>query len=457
MSLPEGSVRRDTAIARGLEALAHDDTGSVPIQFLWHGRPHIDPLDFDHVIASRAVLRRGWRRIWHEQPGIGSPLVLLRENEIDPRISALGEALPVTAVFEPSANGGTLSVYDSLQKNSDHARYRGEALARDYTAPLAYMLRRDDIMPEMRALLHAGRFLKKLGLYRLSPYDPDKIPVVLVHGLTSTSQVWANMVNDLGADPKLRDRYQFWTFSYPTGVPILYSAMRLRQELASMRAHCDPDHKNPNLDRIVLVGHSMGGILSRMMISHSNERLLDWTPRPLEELQLPLEVETMARDMMIFEPQPYIGRAIFIAAPHRGSHVASLKIVQRATSLIRVPREIKNAVLTALTLNPDLALVLVPDNLLGSLNSVGDLRPSSDFMMAMADQPIAPGTPYHSIIATGRREEGKALADTDDGLVAYPSAHLEGAESEITVAGPHKIFDHTETIAEVARILKLHR
>ena len=77
--------------------------------------------------------------------------------------------------------------------------------------------------------LRAGNYAGKTGLYILQPYDPDRIPVIFVHGLISTPQMWLNVINELNADPVLRARYQYWVFAYPTGNPLAYSALRLRE------------------------------------------------------------------------------------------------------------------------------------------------------------------------------------------------------------------------------------
>src|SRR5213595_1763464 len=100
--------------------------------------------------------------------------------------------------------------------------------------------------------LRSAHYEKKTGLYFLQPYDPDRIPVVFVHGLISTPFSWVQTINGLQADPEIRKRYQFWVFAYPTGNPVLYSALRLREELAKVDK-LYPDHKG-----YVLVGHSMG-------------------------------------------------------------------------------------------------------------------------------------------------------------------------------------------------------
>src|SRR5947208_15899225 len=103
--------------------------------------------------------------------------------------------------------------------------------------------------------LRSAHYEKKTGLYFLQPYDPDRIPGVFVHGLISTPFDWGQTINGLLADPELRKRYQFWVFAYPTGNPVLYSPLRLREELAKVdkryRAHRDD----------LLVGQSMGGLV----------------------------------------------------------------------------------------------------------------------------------------------------------------------------------------------------
>ena len=93
----------------------------------------------------------------------------------------------------------------------------------------------------------------------LHPYSPGKIPVVLVHGTLSSPVRWAELVNELEGDPRIRQRFQIWIFLYDTGNPIAYSAGRLRAALTATLQELDPEGKDPALRRMVVIGHSQGG------------------------------------------------------------------------------------------------------------------------------------------------------------------------------------------------------
>jgi hypothetical protein len=61
--------------------------------------------------------------------------------------------------------------------------------------------------------------------------------------------------------------------------------------------------------------------------------------------------------------------------------------------------------------------------------------------------------PTHSIVAVSG---DKLLAEDDDGVVNYESAHLDGVESEVVIRSWHSVQGHPLAIAEVRRILYLH-
>jgi hypothetical protein len=85
------------------------------------------------------------------------------------------------------------------------------------------------------------------------------------------------------------------------------------------------------------------------------------------------------------------------------------------------------------------------------LSSVYRLSPNNPLYAAMDRIPIQ--VPYHSII--GDRGKGDT-PNSSDGVVQYWSSHLEGAQSELIVPGPHGSYSLPQTIAELKRILKLH-
>ncbi len=286
---------------------------------------------------------------------------------------------------------------------------------------------------------------KKIGLYFLQPYDPDRIPVVFVHGLFSTPFTWVETINGLQTDPEIRKRDQFWVFSYTTGNPILYSALRLREELA--RA----DRVYPNHKPYVVVGHSMGGMLTHAQVTTV-------TPETWEKDK---QIGTVAkrifadnqRDSLIvramtYRANPRISRVVFVCTPHRGSDIATGGIGNLGISLIRLPGTIAGAITSSVT-SADLQQLTGSSKRLPS--SVSGLKPSNPALPVLNSPKIT--VPYHSII--GDRGKGDSPHSTD-GVVAYWSSHLDGAQSEYIVPGPHSLTGFPQTIAELRRILKLH-
>jgi len=78
---------------------------------------------------------------------------------------------------------------------------------------------------------------------------------------------------------------------------------------------------------------------------------------------------------------------------------------------------------------------------------------SNPSLKTLATLPIAPDVQVHSIIAV----KGSGLiADGDDGVVEYKSAHIEGVESELVVHSGHSTQATPETIEEVRPILYEH-
>jgi hypothetical protein len=260
------------------------------------------------------------------------------------------------------------------------------------------------------------------------------------------------MIEGLQADPIIRENYQFWTFGYPTGEPVLYSASVLRRALLQAREQYDPGGSDPAFDQMVLIGHSLGGILAKLMAQDSRSRLWETiSAQPSARLDGPAEARELLRQAFFFKPLPEVRRIIFIATPHRGSHLDRGALHALGSRLIRHGDHLQRAYNTLLESNgPDFFLNTFRQ---GLPTSVDQLTWEHPRLLALCDLGIDPVVNYHSIIADHRdppREGGT------DGVVPYASAHLEGAASELLVPGSHLCQAQHLVIRECRRILTEH-
>ncbi len=281
-----------------------------------------------------------------------------------------------------------------------------------------------------RYLLLTNRFSDPRLIF-LEPYDSDKIPVVFIHGLLSTPRMWGPVVTALLANETIRQRYQFWFFYYPTGQPIPLSALQLRDALdAAVRTH----HVRQPL---VLIGHSMGGLLARAQIT-------GFTPAAAAQIVpgvASLPADNPVRRALLFAPRPDIARAIFIATPHRGSHFALNGIAGLGVRLIRLPLWLQDELAS-------IAELPFTDHSRRFPTSICGLSPNSSFLRALDAAPTT--VPQHSIIANRGQSD---LLRSSDGIVPYTSAHRAEAVSEVIVPAGHGGFSHPLALAEIERIL----
>jgi pimeloyl-ACP methyl ester carboxylesterase len=288
-------------------------------------------------------------------------------------------------------------------------------------------------------------------LAALQPHRPGQIPVVLVHGTASNPATWAGLVNDLTSDPRIRESFSFWFFTYETGNPIPYSALRLRRALAEAVTTLDPEGEDGALREMVVIGHSQGGLLTKLIAVDTGSRFWDaFSAVPLEELRLQEETRELLREAMFIEPSPSVGRVVFIATPHRGSYLTEYSVVGLLARGVRLPLTLARATGDILTANPD-ALRFDPRRT--RIGSLYGMTPGNPGLMALSEIPIAPGIPAHSIVAV--RGDGP-LEDASDGVVEYRSAHIEGVESELIVRSGHSVISHPQAVLEVRRILLRH-
>ena len=294
----------------------------------------------------------------------------------------------------------------------------------------------------------SGLMAERPPLVSTTPYRPGLVPVVFVHGTASSPVRWAELYNRLQADPEIRSRFQFWFFQYDSNKPIALSALLLREALGSAVAQLDPEGRDPALRRMVLIGHSQGGLLVKMQSIDSGDRLWNAVSRkPLDELRLTDANRELLRRGLFVEPLPEVSRVVFIATPHRGSFLAGRRIIANLLRrLTHLPFQ-----LTALS--ADVARNLDAAKSPFTPTAVDNMSPRHPFILGLQEIPVAASIEAHSIIAvkgTGPAEEG------NDGVVEYTSAHIDGVESELVVRSPHSCQGNPHTMEEVRRILRLH-
>jgi pimeloyl-ACP methyl ester carboxylesterase len=385
------------------------------------------------------------------KPGVGAPVVAELPFAVDPK--STGPRKPfskrygnATAVVRVAGDKATLELLDPFSVESVSFAGRTRPLAADYGAPVCQAVGRDRVDKlGLARLLNPEEYAQTTYLARLQPYDPRRIPVLLVHGLQDSPATWLPMYLELMKDSEIRKNFQFWVFSYPSGYPYPYSASLLRKELARMRRDY-PGHKD-----MVLVGHSMGGVINRLMVMDAGDRIwVETFGKPPSETRLGGRTRRVMEEVYVFERQPKIGRVIFLSSPHGGSELASNWLGRTASRLVRPPAFIADVVDSARHL---VTLDSAGAHLGNVPNSIDTLSPRDRFVRAAKKIPIHPGIPYHSIV--GDRGKGDT-PDSSDGVVAYWSSHLEGAVSERIVPSHHSSHQSPEGIDEVRRILLEH-
>ncbi len=409
--------------------------------------PERDPRLYDYVPAQNLEISGLYMKERTVKPGLGAPVVAIRREARDDAKEqfALSRGYyGLTAVARFSGNRCRMEFLDPLDFERVTLAGRSYPLAADFTAPFALLL--SDTSPgklEFLNFLRPGEAADSARIARLQPFDPNRTTVLVIHGLGSSPATWAPVVAALRGDPEIRRRYQFWFYEYPSGYPYPYSAAILRRELdAALKEF-------PQRQPLILIGHSMGGLISRLMITDSGDHL--WQRlygRPPETLRMSKESRDAVVESVKFKSRPEVGRVIFISSPHRGSEMADNWPARLAAKLIRLPKTVVSAGVGTLR-----AVVTGPENRAGrhAPTSLDTLSPHNPFVMAVNELPLRRGVPYHSIV--GDRGKGDT-PHSSDGIVPYWSSHLDGAVSEKIVPSGHSAHQHPEAIAEVLRILK---
>jgi pimeloyl-ACP methyl ester carboxylesterase len=399
----------------------------------------------------------------YHTPGIGAAVAarvirsdsVARGVQVAPRLRIPASfVLTIPSPRRQLATGsvhGTVAVYNIFDSASVAINNQPVPIEYDQTAARVISLGQTPILRnEINAFLYGDLLNTSPRLVGLEPHRKGRMPIVLIHGTASSNVRWADLVNDLLEDSRIREHYEFWAFTYASGAPIPYSALTLRDTLQQALTALGGEASDPALGHMVLIGHSQGGLLAKMLVVDPGDALFNkLSKRPLEQLKLDEDSRTLLRRGLFPTPMPEVERVIFIATPQRGSYVAAFSVARLVGRLVTLPLAVTKAGASIITGNAD-ALTFDPSRF--RVGSIYGMSPGNPFIKALADTPVAPGVHAHSIIAV----EGDGPVESgDDGVVKYESAHIDGVDSELVVRSGHSTQSNPVTIAEVQRILLL--
>jgi pimeloyl-ACP methyl ester carboxylesterase len=363
------------------------------------------------------------------------------------------------AATDPLAPHFVLELHDPFDRQSIEVCGRDVPLEADLSTPLAYFLNQpqfQDSSLSTLGLLRPGEAKQLQGLYMLEPFDPQKMPVVMVHGLWSSPITWMEMYNDLRSDPLVRDHYQFWFYMYPTGQPFWFSATQMREDLAMMRRELDPSRQHPALDQMVLVGHSMGGLVSKLQtVESSDEFWRTMSDREFAELKADEDVIRSLAGTFYFSPSPSIRRVVTLGTPHRGSEFSNGVTRWLGDKLIMLPKKMMEGRDALIAKNRDFFRPGAPLDIRTSIDS---LSPDSPVLPVLLAAVPGPWVSFHNVV--GREPDPgwkRYLVGEGDGVVSLASARLDNMRqlrSQIIVPADHiSVHRHPQSILEVRRVL----
>jgi len=386
----------------------------------------------------------------HQIEGIGVPLVGFRKNSgreaVEKWFPPEGITRAVTAVAIPSTSGNVeIRLIDRTRTETVTVGGKSHLLAADFTVPFTTLL-------EKAGALYSSGFIDMVrqrpyrdsGFYLMEPYDPNRTPLIFIHGLLSTPLAWAELTNELWAVPAVRRRYQIWHYDYPTNAAALYSARVMRGQLDELRRFLDPDGRDPAMQRTVVIAHSMGGLLAKTLAVEPRDAFWDAVfTRPLSSLDVtPAERATLV-EAFYWKPRGNVDRLIFCSVPFRGSTLASSLIGRRGSAIIAPSPKFQDFFREVERKNPGMLQPDYASLTKGKVTSVVTLTPHMRSMEILDKLPLTPGTAAH--IITGSM----------DSVVQRSSATVADAESNIEVPAGHGSFRHPLAIAEIIRILEL--
>jgi pimeloyl-ACP methyl ester carboxylesterase len=431
--------------------------GEIELQL---DQTHFSPLPsggFEQILLADQFRVRGLS-VRNRDAGIGTPLIC-----VPPADSKMefGLSIPATVLLRGPASLAALTsgqgvcpleLYSGLSESTVTIGAAQIPLEIDLTTYRAYNLSQSKVwkLGKLQFLAPAERIPNQLILHE--PFDPERVPVVFVHGTFSSPVTWAEMANTLTADPVLRKRYQAWSFIYGSGNPLVQSFADFRTALTEQVGRADPAGTNKVLRQMVIIGHSQGGLVTKATTVDNGDRL--WrllSTNRFEDVKLSDKDRAEFRRLLFYEPLPFVGRVVFIATPHRGSYLSGGFARRFAQWLVSLPRDMVDSGKTLLSLGEETE---GSKFLRGKMpTSLDGMSPKNPGLLAMAEIPVASGIKAHSIIPVLGEDD---YHQGKDGIVTYQSAHVDYVESELVIRAAHTCLGEPAAIEEVRRILRLH-
>ncbi|MDG2207518.1 MAG: hypothetical protein P8K78_06410 [Pirellulales bacterium] len=400
--------------------------------------------------------------------GLGVPLVAIQKNKCSPPeftpFFLQHTPFAATCILYPNLQPWTstvalpssppvasgLTLYDPQKVETVQYENTSFRLAADITAPLGY-LGQETNWNTLEEFSRPETDPKLAGLRMLEPYQAEKIPILFVHGLFSDPQTYLEMANRIRACPELTSRYQIWVFRYPTGGNFFLSAAKLRQQLASLAAQCEAKGTDRHLREMVIVGHSLGGLVAKLQVTSSGSTLWNNVARvPLDQVVATPTQREQLRSEFFFAASPYIKTAIFIAVPNEGSPWAHRPVGKIASHMVKYSPQQAELHRTLMQQNPN---VFHPDLQKRIPTSVDLMNPDNQLLQAIQKIPLAPWAQSYAIAGTG----GSALSrmGPSDGVVTLRSATTPAAGQTYYVDAIHTdILRNSSTIDIVTQILR---
>jgi pimeloyl-ACP methyl ester carboxylesterase len=295
------------------------------------------------------------------------------------------------------------------------------------------------------------------GIYLIERYDPNRIPILMIHGLRSNPLTWEPLTRAVLSTLDIHERFQVWHAFYPTGLPPFYTGSRIRDVLHKVLFHFDPEGDDLPSRQMAVIGHSMGAVISHMLVSDDDGALWKATFKVQpNELQVDENRREEMENIFSIRHESQIGFVAFIAAPHRGSETADSLIGRMGSSVVKLPLKFTSlfqedqAYLTQATdaMRPYLSR--------GGPDSIRVLSPDHPLLKVLAEIPVACGVEHITVIGVEKGPEcvRDLRCKATDGVVAYESSKFSPPEDELIIKAGHDVHRHPKAVSFIIERLR---